>query len=75
MVHVHKKINWHYMSFETMADILTTTPPQDPHLGVMVDNNTEETPSTLTRLSTTHGKHRRQSKVIFFAKKLQPSEN
>ena len=58
-----KKINWHYTSFETMADIFTTMPPQDPPLGVMVDNN------------TTHGKHRRQSKVKFFAQKLQPSEN
>ena len=58
-----------------MANILTTIPPQDPPLGVMVDNNTEEMLSTLTWLSMTHGKQRRQSKLKFFAQKLQPSEN
>ena len=65
----HTKIYWHNTSFETMADILTMTPPQDPALGVMVENNTEEMPSTLTRLSMMHGKHRRKSKVKFFCPK------
>ena len=46
--------HWHKRVVQRMADLLPHTQPPAPALGM--NNSETETPSTLTRLSTTDGK-------------------
>ena len=48
--------HWHKWVVQRMADLLPNTQPPAPALGMLVNNSETETPSTLTRLSTTDGK-------------------
>ena len=48
--------HWHKWVVQRMADLLPHTQPPAPALGMVVNNSETETPSTLTRLSTTDGK-------------------
>ena len=48
--------HWHKRVVQRMADLLPHTQPPAPALGMVVNNSERETPSTLTRLSTTDGK-------------------
>ena len=48
--------HWHKWVVQRMADLLPHTQPPAPALGMLVNNSERETPSTLTRLSTSDGK-------------------